>query len=91
MEKYKNVYQIVEKLTQNDVLRTFFIVYLMNEGDSRVAIESQFWRDMDALSVSEKNILTDEFRQSFFKLPHLIKEIRSKTQTLKMEMLPKAA
>jgi hypothetical protein len=91
MEKYKNIYQIVEKLTQNDVLRTFFIVYLMNEGSNRAAIESQFWQDMDALPVSEKSILTDEFRQSFFKLPHLIKEIRTETQSLKLEMLPKAA
>jgi hypothetical protein len=91
MIKYKNIYQIVEKLTNNDVLRTFFIVYLMNEGDHRVAIENQFWKDMDTLSVSEKAILTDEFRQSFFKLPHLIKEIRSETQALKMDMLPKAA
>lgn len=91
MIKYKNVYQIVEKLTNNAVLRTFFIIYLMNEGANRVAIENQFWKDMDALSISEKDILTDEFRQSFFKLPHLIKEIRSETQTLKMGILPKAA
>jgi hypothetical protein len=91
MEKYRNVYQIVEKLTENDVLRTFFIVYLMNEGSNRTAIESQFWKDMEALSVPEKDILTNEFRQSFFKLPHLIKEIRTETQALRMEMLPKAA
>ena len=80
MEKYKNVYQIVEKLTENDVLRTFFIVYLMNEGNNRMAIESQFWKDLDALPISEKDFLTDEFRQSFFKLPHLIKEIRLETR-----------
>jgi hypothetical protein len=91
MIKYKNVYQIVEKLTNNDVVRTFFIVYLMNEGDNRVAIENQFWKDMNTLPVSEKDVLTNEFRQSFFKSPHLIKEIRSETQALKMDMLPKAA
>jgi hypothetical protein len=91
MEKYKNIYQIAEKLTKNEILRTFFIVYLMNEGTHRAAVESQFWRDMDALSVSEKNVLTNELRQSFFQLPHLIKEIRSETQALKLEVLPKAA
>jgi hypothetical protein len=56
MEKYRNVYLIVEKLTKNDILRTFYILYLMNEGTNRAAIESQFWQDMEALSVSEKII-----------------------------------
>ncbi len=91
MIKYKNVYQIVEKITKNDVLRTFFILYLMNEGNSRAAIESQFWNDMDTLSAPEKDILTGEFRESFFKLPNLIKDIRSEALTLKMELLTKAA
>ena len=91
MDKYKIVYQTAEKLTQNDVLRTFFILYLMHEGNNRAAIEGQFWNDMEALSASEKDVLTHEFRQSFLKLPHLIEEIRTETQALKMERLPKAA
>jgi hypothetical protein len=91
MEKYKIIYQIVGKLTENDALRTFFIVYLMNNEEQREAIESQFWKDVDALPLLEKNALTDEFRQSFFKLPHLIRDIRSETQELKMDMLSKAA
>ena len=63
----------------------------MTDADNRVVIEKQFWKDMDVLSISEKDFLTDEFRQSFFKLPHLIKEIRLETQALKMERLSKAA
>jgi hypothetical protein len=91
MKKYKNVYQIVTQLTDNDALRTFFILYLMNEGDNRTTIEHQFWQDVDALPIAEKDKLTDEVRQSFFKLPHLIKGIQLEAQALKMEMLSKAA
>ena len=91
MKKYKNVYQIVGQLTDNEALRTFFILYLMNEGHNRATIEGQFWADVEALPVAEKEALTDEMRQSFFKLPHLIKDIRLETQVLKVEMLSKAA
>lgn len=91
MKKYKNVYQIVAQLTNNEALRTFFILYLMNEGDYRATIEREFWQDVDALPVAEREALTDEVRQSFFKLPHLIKGIRQETQALKMDMLSKAA
>ena len=72
MEKYFNINKLVNRLTDNEALKTYYTLLLMAETSSeKDAVDARFWQKFDelpaekkvsmrkALQKVEKNLLTE--------------------------------
>ncbi len=79
MNRYAMVQDIVTRLTDDLVFRTFFTLYLMADSDTeRAALDAKFWRDASALDTAEQQLLSSELTKTFLRLPLLINQLHKK-------------
>jgi hypothetical protein len=92
MYKYISVNKIVMKVTDDEALRTFFTLYLMEEDEAkRDQIDEQFWQDLDVLPDEKKALLREKLKASFRKLPEAVAEWGQDVDNFIAAYLPKAA
>ncbi|MCB0533645.1 MAG: hypothetical protein H6574_10235 [Lewinellaceae bacterium] len=79
MNRYIIVQDIVTRLTDDPVFRTFFTLYLMAETDvERETLDTRFWRDASELELEKQNLLRAELSRTFLRLPILIDQLHSR-------------
>lgn len=79
MNRYIIVQDIVTRLTDDPVFRTFFTLYLMAESDAeREALDARFWRDVSELESGKQKLLRAELSRTFLRLPTLIDQLHSR-------------
>lgn len=58
MEKYFNVNKLVNSLTQNEGLKTYYTLLLMADTPSeKESVDTRFWQKFDELPIEEKKIM----------------------------------
>jgi hypothetical protein len=58
MEKYFNVNKLVNSLTQNEALKTYYTLLLMADTPSeKEAVDTRFWQKFDELPKEEKALM----------------------------------
>ncbi len=73
IEKYSQTNELVGRLTNDPIFKTFFTLYLMAENEvERNALNERFWQEVDTQSQAKKQAIEIEFTQCFRKLPQLI-------------------
>lgn len=79
MNRYIIVQDIVTRLTDDPVFRTFFTLYLMAETDvERETLDTRFWRDASELELEKQKLLRAELSRTFLRLPILIDQLHSR-------------
>lgn len=79
MKKYRMVYDIVTRLTDDPTLRTFFILYLMARSEEeRQLISRRFWQDAESLNEIDRQSLKNAFNRSFKQLLPLANQLFEK-------------
>ena len=92
MLKYAQVHQLVSKLTENDVLRTFYTLLLMAETEEEKGkIDSKFWHELKELPKEEQEVLKAAFREATRKLPVLTKDLWMRVKDFSVSQFPKKA
>lgn len=75
MDKYISISKIVMNVTDDDILRTFFTVYLFEDDETkRDIIDEQFWAELEKLPEQEKVIMRKKLRDCFKQLPFVVAE-----------------
>ncbi len=76
MYRYARVQKIVNKLTNDDRLRTFFTLYLMCKQDQeRTKIQADFWNEFEMLSKKQQSVIRAELTKGFKELPGLAADL----------------
>jgi hypothetical protein len=58
MEKYFNVNKLVNSLTQNEALKTYYTLLLMADTPSeKEVVDTRFWQKFDELPTEEKALM----------------------------------
>ena len=92
MFKYAQVYQLVSKLTENDVLKTFYTLLLMAETeDEKGKIDARFWLEFKSLPSEEQADLKRSFREATQKLPFLTNDLLVRVKEYSLSQIPKKA
>ena len=92
MLKYSQVYQLISKLTENDVLKTFYTLLLMAETEEeRLKIDSKFWDELKSLPSEEQTVLKSAFREATRKLPFLTNDLLMRVKDFSVSRFPKKA
>ena len=92
MLKYAQVHQLVSKLTENDILKTFYTLLLMAEtGEEKEKIDSNFWRELKSLPIDEQAVLKLAFREATRKLPLLTNDLLMRVKDFSLSQAPKKA
>jgi hypothetical protein len=80
MQKFAQVNRLVNKLTENEALRTYYTLLLMAETDaSKSDIDNRFWNEFDALSEFEQKTMKEELKKVVKKLPELTADLLNRT------------
>jgi NADH:ubiquinone oxidoreductase subunit len=75
MDKYISVNKIVMKVTEDEALRTFFTLYLIEDDETkRAIIDKQFWAEVEALPENQKVIMRKKLSACFRQLPFVVAE-----------------
>ncbi len=75
MKKYAQVQEVISRLTEDPVFRTFFTLYLMAPSETdRQLLNDRFWEAAKSLSKAEQGLLRAELTQCFRRLPALAAE-----------------
>ena len=70
MEKYISISKIVPSITDDEVLRAFFTVYLFeDDAVKRDALDDEFRVSIEALPKVEREIMRKKIASSFRKFP----------------------
>ncbi len=92
MHKYLVVNRLINKLTKDEALQTFFTLFLMAQNVAeKQHIEQQFWAEMDALSSNEKKEMRIKLQATFLKLPELTAELHRRVADFQEEQSLKLA
>ena len=76
MHKYSNIQKLVNKLTENEALRTFYTLLLMCENeDEKRLVDARFWAAFAELPENEQMLLKVDFRDAVKKLPFLTEDL----------------
>lgn len=79
MRQYILVQDIITRLTDDPVFRTFFTLYLMAESDSeRQALDTRFWKDAAELEPEKQQLLRAEMSRTFLRLPVLVEQLHAR-------------
>ncbi|MBC7774349.1 MAG: hypothetical protein H7246_02840 [Phycisphaerae bacterium] len=77
------VHDMVNRLTDNPALRTFFTLYLMaKSSEERQVLSKQFWQEVETLQGAELQVLKDAFSRSFKQLLPMVNQLHEKTLNL---------
>ena len=58
MERYFNVNKLVNNLTNNEGLKTYYTLLLMADTEAeKEAVDKRFWQNFDALTQEEKMLM----------------------------------
>ena len=75
MDKYISVNKIVMKVTEDEAIRTFFTLYLIEDDETkRAIIDKQFWAEVEALPENQKVIMRKKLSACFRQLPFVVAE-----------------
>ncbi|MDZ4702657.1 MAG: hypothetical protein SH848_01935, partial [Saprospiraceae bacterium] len=67
---------VVTRLTDNNIFRTFFTLYLMATSDSeRQLLNDRFWQDAAILTEEEQTLLRAELTRCFLRLPAMAAQL----------------
>jgi hypothetical protein len=85
MYKYSNIQKLVNKLTENEALRTFYTLLLMSENEEdKQRVDARFWAAFAELPENEQTAMKIDFKEAVKKLPfmtddlhHRVKEYRT--------------
>jgi hypothetical protein len=92
MLKYSNIQMLVNKLTKNEALRTFYTLLLMceNEGEKRL-VDNRFWAVVQELPEHEQKILKADFREAAMNLPKLTDDLLRRVKDYRLFVATKKA
>jgi hypothetical protein len=80
MEKYFNINKLVNRLTDNEALKTYYTLLLMADTPSeKEAVDMRFWQKFDELP-------TDEKRMMRLALQEVEKNLLAETKNLHQEV-----
>jgi hypothetical protein len=92
MHKYLIVNSLVNKLTENEALQTFFTLFLMAQNAAeKQHVEQQFWTELAILPTAEKNEMRKKLQATFLKLPQLTAELHRRVADFQAEQSLKLA
>ena len=70
MEKYISISKIVPRITDDEVLRAFFTVYLFEDDEAkRDALDDEFRASIESLPRAEKEMMRKKIASAFRKFP----------------------
>jgi len=76
MKKYNNIYNLVNRLTDDPGFRAFFTAYLIAETEAeREILSDRFWREVDLQNLADQQLIRAEFTRCFLKLPGLVADL----------------
>ena len=79
MERYANVNKLVNELTDNPVLKTYYTLLLMEETIAeKDAVADRFWEKFDALEPDEKTVIRRAFQEAEKNLLTVAKNLNQK-------------
>ena len=82
VKRYALVQDVVNRLTDDPIFRTFFTLYLMAEGDAeRDLLDERFWKEAGQLPESEQQLLRAELTRCFLRLPMLTNNLFERAST----------
>ena len=65
MERYANVNKLVNRLTDNEALKTYYTLLLMAESEeAKLLVDKQFWLKFEELNAIEKDPIRLAFQQA---------------------------
>ena len=94
MERYANVNKLVNELTDNPVLKTYYTLLLMEETTAeKDAVADRFWEKFDALEPDEQTVIRRAFQEAEKNLLTVAKNLRQdfKDYAASLESLKQAA
>jgi hypothetical protein len=92
MNRYISVNKFVNRVTENEALRTFFTLLLMsNNNEQKKVIEHDFWESVEALDVENRENLLESYRLTLPQLLKMSRELRSEVIDLNKNYTQKAA
>ena len=92
MHKYSNIQKLVNKLTENDALRTFYTLLLMSENEEeKRLVDARFWAAFQNLTDDEKIRLKADFKETVKKLPLLTEDLLIRVKDYKIFLATKQA
>ena len=79
MERYANVNKLVNELTDNPVLKTYYTLLLMEETIAQKdAVADRFWEKFDTLEPDEKTVIRRAFQEAEKNLLTVAKNLNQK-------------
>ena len=92
MDKYISVNKIVMKITEDEALRTFFTLYLIEDDDKkRDKIDEQFWEEIERLPENQKGIMREKLSACFRQLPTVVADWAKDVDTFISSYQPQKA
>jgi hypothetical protein len=92
MNRYISVNKFVNRVTENEALRTFFTLLLMsNNNEQKRVIEHDFWESVEALDADNRENLLESYRLTLPQLLKMSRELRSEVIDLNKNYTQKAA
>ena len=92
MYKYSSIQRLVNKLTDNEALRTFYTLLLMGENEEEKRLtDARFWAALKELPEQEQAILRDDFKAAAKKLPQLTDDLLHRVKDYRLFLATKQA
>ena len=65
MDRYINVNNLVNKLTNNAALKTYYTLLLMTNGEiAKDEVDKQFWQKFDELNPTERGLMRKALQEA---------------------------
>ena len=92
MNRYISVNKFVNRVTENEALRTFFTLLLMsNNNEQKKSVEQEFWKTVEILDADSREKLLESYRLTLPQLLKMSRELRSDVIDLSKNYTQKAA
>ena len=92
MDKYIIVNKIVMQITDDEALRTFFTLYLIEDDETRRAIiDKEFWVEVEVLAENQRMMMRKKLSACFRQLPSVVAEWGKDVDTFITDYQPKKA
>ena len=92
MNRYISVNKFVNRVTENEALRTFFTLLLMsNNNEQKKSVELDFWKTVEVLDADSRETLLESYRLTLPQLLKMSRELRSEVTDLTKNYAQKAA
>jgi hypothetical protein len=92
MDKYISVNKIVMQVTEDEALRTFFTLYLIEEDEEkRAIIDKAFWAEVEALPENQRVMMRQKLSACFRQLPSVVAEWGNDVDAFIAKYQPKKA